>query len=77
MPAFRDNFRGASTLLGCARVSTDGQDVALQRRAVPDPASESVREIIWPFVPASTHKARFGPASPYRANVLRQHLEPR
>src|SRR4051812_27279867 len=29
------------------------------------------------FVPTSTHKVCFGPASPYRANVLRQHLEPR
>ena len=35
---------------------------------------ESVRGIIWPFVPVWTHKARFGPASPYRANVLRQRI---
>src|SRR4051812_2819621 len=32
--------------------------------------SESVLEITWRFVPASTHKARFGPASPYRARLF-------
>ena len=41
MPAFRDNFRDASMLLGYARVSTDGQDVGMQRRAVRDLASAS------------------------------------
>ena len=39
MPAFRDNFRDASMLLGCARVSTDGQDAAPRRRAVRDTTS--------------------------------------
>ena len=35
MAAFRDNFRdGAPMLLGYARVSTDDQDLALQRRAL-------------------------------------------
>ena len=41
MPAFGDNFRDACLLLGCARVSTDGQDAASQRRAVCDTTSGS------------------------------------
>jgi hypothetical protein len=34
MAAFRDDFRDTSMLLGYARVSTDEQDLALQRRAL-------------------------------------------
>src|SRR5215213_11565612 len=34
MAPFRDNFRDASMLLRYARVSTDDQDLALQRRAL-------------------------------------------
>ncbi len=42
MSSFRDNFGDASMLLlGYARVSTDDQDLALQRRAVRDPTSAS------------------------------------
>jgi hypothetical protein len=41
MPPFRDNFSDASMLLGYARAGTDDQHLALQRRAVCDPASAS------------------------------------
>ena len=34
MAALRDNFRDSAMLLGYARISTDDQDLTLQRRAL-------------------------------------------